>query len=336
MDVADDNRPLDQPPVSDGDIPVDFKDDNGDKSAKHESSPTDRSLLDLHPRFDSKKLREQLNEVTDIERKMPYAYYEVKVCECLINARKVGWEEDINLKALQLHHLLELRQVLGELTPEEIMNYESQRQELEQIHPLIERQYDLIKDLLHLASGLSVKYNVYSRDQYNYRCSGRCVCVHVLDMEKFNSDLYTIDLIWFTNAVYMEPFDSVIEECVREFGKVLIKCTIDLFACILSLNDEPPDNIEHLKGVLAQRDPHLEELLHWTPVDEAADVPEYTHLQIPNNFCVRLCAMRGKRKQAQLLRMLKEFDTVYRQFEKALIANFIVITNAKRNILDGI
>jgi hypothetical protein len=336
MDAAEQNRPFDQrPAVSEGDIPVDIKEEEED-SAKHQSSPTDRSMLELHPRFDSNRLRELLKEATDNEKRMPYAYYEVKVCESLAIARKVGWEEDINLKALQLHHLLELRQCLSELTPDEILNYESQKHEMELIHPQIERQYDLIKTLLHIASGLAVKYGIYSRDQFNYRCAGRCVCVHVLDMEKFNSDVYTIDLLWFTNAVYMEPFETVIEDCVREFGKILIKSTIDLFASILSLNEEPPENIERLKGALSMKDRQLEELLHWVPDEEATDVPEFARLKLPGNFLIRFCALRRSRKLALLLRLLKEFDSVYRQFEKALIANFIVITNAKKNILDGL
>lgn len=335
MDSAEDNRPLDQrPAVSDGDIPVEMKEDLED-SGKHESSPTDRSMLELHPRFDTIRLKEALKEATENEKRMPYAYYEVKVCECLATARKVGWEEDINLKALQLHHLLELRQCMSELTADEVLNYESQMQEMKQIHPQIERQYDLIKELLHIASGLAVKYGVFGRDLYNYRCAGRCVCVHVLDMEKFNSDVYTIDLLWFTNAVYMEPFESVIEDCVREFGKVLMKSTIDLFACILSQNEEPPTNIDRLKGALSRQDRQLEELLHWVPDEEAVALPEFAHLKQPN-FFLRMCARRGSRKLTQLMRLLKEFDAVYRQFEKALIANFIVITNAKKNILDGL
>jgi len=335
MDAAEDNRPLDQrPAVSEGDIPVEMK-ENLEDSGKHESSPTDRSMLELHPRFDTHRLREVLREATETEKRMPYAYYEIKVCECLATARKVGWEEDINLKSLQLHHLLELRQCLSELTPDEVLNYESQKQEMEQIHPQIERQYDLIKNLLHIASGLSVKYGVFSRDQYNYRCAGRCVCVHVLDMEKFNADVYTIDLLWFTNAVYMEPFEAVIEDCVREFGKVLMKSAIDLFGSILSQNEEPPPNIESLKGALSRQDKQLEELLHWVPDEEATVLPEFARLKLPN-FLFRMCAMRGSGKLTQLLRLLKEFDAVYRQFEKALIANFIVITNAKKNILDGL
>ena len=337
MEAAEDNRPLDQQAVgSDGDVPVDFKDQDLDKSGKHGSSPTERSVFDLHPRFDSVRLKAMLTETTDEEKVMPFEYYEVKACECLLEARKVGWEEDINLKALQLHHLLELRQFLGELTPDEVLNYESQKQEMEQIHPLVERQYDLIKDLLHLASGLCVKYGIFSRDQFNYRCSGRCVCVQVLDLEKFNSDIYTIELLWFTNAVYMEPFESVIEDCVREFGKVLLKCTIDLFACILSLNTDPPDSIDQLKGYLTLKNPRLADILHWETVESTSEIPEFTRLKVPNNCLFRICAMRGKRKVKQLIRMLKEFDAVYRQFEKALIANFVVITNAKKDILDGL
>ena len=329
-DERADMKPSEQHPISQGDLPIDVKED---ESEMHQNSPTDKSSFELRPRFDADRLRNQLKEETDVEKRMPYAYFEVLLCECLGKARSAGWDEDVNLKALQLHHLLELRPYKDELTADEALNYETQFNEMRAIHPQIEKQYELIKDLLHIASGLAVKYGVFSRDNYNYRCAGRCVCVHVLDLEKFNSDVYTIDLLWFTNAVYMEPFESVIEDCVREFGKVLMKSAIDLFACMLNMNEEVPD-IMAIKGMLSRRSQELQEL-GWLPDENITRIPEYAHLDVPGNFILRFIKLKRYRKLGSLVRLLREFDTVYKQFEKALIANFIVITNAKKNILDA-
>jgi hypothetical protein len=97
-----------------------------------------------------------------------------------------------------------------------------------------ESYYALIKKTIKFISILICKWRIFDIRNYNYRFKGRSLSLNLINMKNINSQSITLDILWFTYAIYHQPFVSKISKPLLSYAKIVHLQFNKLFSFILA------------------------------------------------------------------------------------------------------
>ena len=298
-----------------------------DYKAELEEDMTRRETVDLRPKFLEKEIVASLerfkNEVADI----PIEFYEARLYELTAQYVLQLDVATISLKIIdEMHHIIRLKSIELSMDTSEVDTLNRNLEKLLSRRPQALIEYRFLVSMIELIEALTIKWSIFRLDNYNYRLRGRALNVTILDIEKTNERVFSMDTIFLSRVLREQPFSQFVDELTHQYGIVLHQELVKLINFMLRLNNADFEEVPSISGYLAYINPELYRKKFVVP-DPYATEPVYQDFKLPKGVINRCFGSKTELKALKLFKMVKDFELVYRTFEKALVTLVLTIPN---------
>ena len=179
----------------------------------------------LEPPYISKSLYDSLLAFTNSEKIYEPMYLERKMmslCErysTINNSRRPN--AVIDLDYLEHSHYMFAFKFKRNLSVAEEDAYEKRLRSFDEPNKPDLEIYKFIQKVVKFLSQLMVRWGIFDINNHSYRYKGRSLGVKILDMEKFNKQCITCDILWFIYAIKHRPFIGKISAIIPSYAKIL-------------------------------------------------------------------------------------------------------------------
>jgi len=298
-----------------------------DYKVEWEEDMTRRETVDLKPKFMEKDVVESLERFKDAVADTPMEFYEARLYELTAQYVLQLDVATISLKIIdEMHHIIRLKAIELAMDQSEIDTLNRNLEKLLESRPHALVEYRFLASMLELIEALIIKWSIFRLDNYNYRLRGRALNVTILDMEKANEQVLSMDTIFLSRILREQPFAQFVDELTHQYGIVLHQEFVKLVNFMLRLNNADFEETPSISGYLAFVNPELYRKKFVVP-DPYADEPVYQDFRLPKGLINRCFGSKAELKAWKLFRMVRDFELVYRTFEKALVTVVLAIPN---------
>ncbi|CAG9332783.1 unnamed protein product [Blepharisma stoltei] len=285
----------------------------------------DGKSLNIRPRFDSECITDTIEAKIKEIKKIPMDYYEVVLYDLCrkYNTQLSGFKVS-PVSISTIHHVYRLKSIEQTLSCEQKSNLKFDLDSLLNSRLGVYQEYLLFAETLKFISAVAIKWGVINIDNYAYRITGRGLNIKLLDLHEINSDFFTMETLWLSMMTDREPLRTVVDDEVSQYASLLANIACQLVNDFLSLNQNCDfERVESIASLAAAKTP---EITQYTGIEANpnAESIDYQTLRFKSNifcFCI-------KKPQIQIIKSIKnlliDFETVYRQFEKNLMANILI------------
>lgn len=257
-------------------------------------------MFDPNPQYDRAKLQRRLKDFIDDRRNSSNQYFTEQIkdlCSVSSEINEMRGNNPLDLSYIVHSHYYFSYQEGKDFDPIELPRLSVKKEEFDILNFPRENIYNFIKNVVGFISRLMVKWGIFNINQYTYRFKGRSLTVKLLDMEKINDQCITLDMLWLSYAICHQPFVGKISEILPCFGKILQYHVNKVFSFIdRCKNQEDPEfNFDNIS------------------FDRA-------------NWSQKLFKrMRNHKLIEELHEILTGIELTYRNFEKRLIEELLII-----------
>jgi hypothetical protein len=298
-----------------------------DCKAELEEEMTRRETVDLRPKFLEKEVVASLERFEDEVADIPIEFYEARLYELTAQYVLQLDVATISLKIIdEMHHIIRLKSMELAMDTSEVDTLNRNLEKLLNRRPQALIEYRFLVSMIELIEALTIKWSIFRLDNYNYRLRGRALNVTILDIEKTNERVFSMDTIFLSRVLREQPFSQFVDELTHQYGIVLHQELVKLINFMLRLNNADFEEVPSISGYLAYINPELYRKKFVVP-DPYATEPVYQDFKLPKGFINRCFGSKTELKALKLFKMVKDFELVYRTFEKALVTLVLTIPN---------
>ena len=286
-----------------------------------------KETVDLKPKYLEKSVVSSLEKFrTDVED-TPMEYFEAKLYELTAQYVLEMDVTTISLKIIdEMHHILRLKSMETALSVSDVDTLNENLEKLLERRPGALIEYRFLTSMVELIEALIIKWSIFKLDNYNYRLRGRALNVTILDMECLNSHVLSMDTIFLSRVLREHPFSQFVDELTHQYAIVLHQELVKIITFMLRLNNADFEEVPSISGYLAAVNPELYRKKFVVP-DPYAEEPVYQDFQLPKGCLRRTFGSKAEHKAWKLHQKIKDFELVYRTFEKALVTLVLSIPN---------
>ena len=269
----------------------------------------------IAPRFDSISLKNNLKIcITKIEC-TPIQHYEIKLFKLTEHFHHYLGGIEFSISCIgSLHHLILLKNNPN-LSEKEIRVMNAQIEECCNEDAYIFQKYKLLCKFLKLCGWLMVKWNIFKLNKYDFRYDGRPLNVKLLDLEKLNSTIFSMDILWFSFAIFDNPLVDLAESSLLEMAKILKDSFSRLFSHMIQLNGFNPNY--KIKKTIAYKSLTYRKFVNSVIPEENIEKFYHQKLNLKKGFFANF--FYSNPILEDLNEKLIEFESIFRTFEKELI-----------------
>lgn len=298
-----------------------------DYKAELEEDMTRRETVDLRPKFLEKEIVASLERFKDEVADLPLEFYEARLYELTAQYVLQLDVATISLKIIdEMHHIIRLKSIESSMDTSEVDTLNRNLEKLLNRRPQALIEYRFLVSMVELIEALTIKWSIFRLDNYNYRLRGRALNVTILDIEKTNERVFSMDTIFLSRVLREQPFSQFVDELTHQYGIVLHQELVKLINFMLRLNNADFEEVPSISGYLAYVNPELYKKKFVVP-DPYASEPVYQDFKLPKGVINRCFGSKTELKALKLFKMVKDFELVYRTFEKALVTLVLTIPN---------
>ncbi|CAG9314576.1 unnamed protein product [Blepharisma stoltei] len=280
----------------------------------------------IRPRFDSATLNSALGRKIQEIKVTPIEVYEIELYDICRRFYKQESRHKISNKCiLYVHHIYRLKSQEIELNEDDSRVTNQSLENLMSCHPRYWGDYSFYKETLALVSILAVKWKIVTLDNYNYRLKGRGLNIKLLDLNEMNSDMFTMETLWWANNIKTHPWVHAVGDELLQVAELLIKISPRILNELISCNQNCDfEAFPSISPFLAVKKPAIVKYTKVKP-DFNINVMTYQRLKIKNRI-FSLCLKDDESlKLKSIYGMIADFEMAYRKFEQDLMV-FIIKT----------
>ena len=253
----------------------------------------------------------------------------IECLESVMYAATGEWTITLGKKELtldcieELHHIEQLKKHESELSEDELAMLHQVRTQVTTQRPLLEPEYRVFSQLLDVASGLILKWGIFSESNYVYRTKSKALGANTFDLVELSNNLFNIETYWIVTMLKDEPLSQLVPDSVKALAPPLLESTTAAFNYLLAMNSEV-DFEKHasIDLYLASQSEEFAQLMN-IKFTSKMEKPLYQSLNLPSGLFAR-CRRRPELAPLRSLRVLLEaMEESYQRFESALFLSFI-------------
>ena len=279
----------------------------------------------ISPRYSGSCLENLLRNHYNSIRIIPIEYYEIKLYKLSKFFYLVFHGIDFNLNFItQAHHLISLKQSDNNLTPPEKEILEEKLKIISFKDLYVFQKYKLLSGLLRLIGNLAVKWKIFDIYNYEFRYKGRSLNVKPLNLNNLNHNIFSLEVIWFAYISFFQPLAAIATQNLFEQAKILKNSLTELSFVLLRLNPNPTYQIK--KAVAYKSKEYVKYNKNVIP-EQNIDRINHQSLNYTKNFLIN--CFYSNPVLDNVYELIKDFELIYRSFEKELIKVFLLSLSYK-------
>ena len=188
-------------------------------------------------------------------------------------------------------------------------------------NPLITIEYNLLITLFELFNGLLAKWGIANFNNYDYRYTGRCLNVKLLDLNAINLRFMSLDILWISTKIFTPPLDVLSTPALVEIAHILHYQLAKCCEVFLALNPKIINPDYDIERALAFSSAKYHDFSKEVLPEQNLTNFKHAELSVAKGFMKCFKTTNPKTKYAY--KALAELELGFRSFEKHLISNLL-------------